>query len=131
MSRKINFAIWGVWSGRYVFEILIDGSIACCKAARISYDNESWQKFCEAQGIVIEVSEAWLKELDALEIFSWEKKYDRPPEYLDADISWRLTFDDNGKIYRGRGTNTAHKNWPQFMDWLGEIFKEGDRWLNI
>ena len=130
MSRKINFSIWGVWGGRYVFEIFIDGSTARCKAARISHNKEAWQNFDKAEGIIVEVSEAWIKELDALEIFSWEKEYDDVSKGTDG-IWWILTFKDGEKIYRGRGIDTAHKNWSRFMDWLGVIFKEEDRWLNI
>ena len=131
MSRKINFSIWSVWGGRYVFEIFIDGSTFRCKAAKIYYSKEAWQVFNEAEGMLVEVSDSWLEELDALEIFSWQEKYDRPPKYPDDFIWWSLTFEDNEKIYRGHGTNTAHKNWSRFMDWLGAIFKEKDKWLDI
>lgn len=81
MSRKINFSIGRTWGGRYVFEIIIDGSIVRCKAARISYSNDAWQIFNKAESKLVEVSEAWLAELDALEIFSWEEKYERLPDY--------------------------------------------------
>ena len=131
MNRKINFAIWGVWGGRYVFEILIDGSTVCYKAARISYNKEAWQTFDKAKGMFVEVSEEWLAKLDALEIFSWEEEYKRPPRFPDDSIWWRLTFENGEKIYNGHGENIAHKNWSRFMDWLGEIFKEDDRWLSI
>ena len=131
MSRKINFSIGGVWGGRFIFEILIDGLTARCKAAARVHrnDKKARQIFYKAEGTLVEVSEAWLAELDALEIFSWEKNY------FNADIldgtQWYLTFEDGEKIYRGHGWNAAHRNWPRFMDWLGEIFKEDSMWLNI
>lgn len=133
MSRKINFSIGGVWGGRFIFEILIDGSTARCKAAARVHrnDKKARQIFYKAEGTLVEVSEAWLAELDALEIFSWVEYYEKPPKYPDDFIFWRLTFKDGEKIYRGHGCNAAHKNWPRFMDWLGEIFKEDSRWLNI
>ena len=130
MSRKINFTISNIFSRNYNFEILIDGSTARCKAARFfQHEKDRVELFKKAEGSLVEVSEAWLAELDALEIFSWEKNY------FNADIldgtQWYLTFEDGEKIYRGHGWNTAHKNWPRFMDWLGEIFKEDSMWLNI
>ena len=130
MSRKINLSIGTVWRGRYVFEVVIDGSTVHCKAAKIYYSKEEWQVFNEAEGMLVEVSEEWLKELDALEIFSWEKEYDDVSKGTDG-IWWILTFEDGEKIYRGHGIDTAHKNWSRFMDWLGAIFKEKDRWVDI
>ncbi len=131
MSRKINFSLITEWHPCYNFEIFIDGSTVRCKAARFfSSDQKAWRHFDKVEGVLVDVSEAWLAELDALEIFSWNK------EYVDVSkgtggIWWYLTFKDGERVYRGNGWNIAHKNWSRFMDWLGEIFKEDSTWIKI
>ena len=131
MSRKIDFSLITEWHPSYNFEILIDGSTARCKAARFfSSDQKAWRRFDKVEGVLVEVSKAWLAELDALEIFSWGK------EYVDVSKGtggiWRdLTFKDGEKVYHRKGWNIAHKNWSRFMDWLGEIFKEDSMWIKI
>ena len=75
MAKQIKFTIGGFFGGYNTIEIFIDGSTVRCKAARISYNKEAWQKFDKLEGKLVEVSDSWLAELDALEIFSWQEKY--------------------------------------------------------
>lgn len=123
--RRINFSVGSMWGGFYTFEILIDGSGVSCKDARISYCNkeEQLKNFFAQELRRVEVSQDWLAELDALDIFSWQKEYVDFPQGTDG-IWWRLTFEDGGKIYCGHGLNISHKNWSRLMDWLGVIFRE-------
>ena len=131
MSRKIDFSLITEWHLSYNFEILIDGSTARCKAARFfQHEKDKVELFKKAEGSLVEVSKAWLAELDALEIFSWGKEYVDFSKGTDG-IWWDLTFKDGEKVYHGKDWNIAHKNWSRFMDWLGEIFKEDSMWIKI
>ena len=110
MSRKINFTISDIFRSSYNFEILIDGSTARCKAGIFfPHHKDKVEIFSKTEGSFVEVSDAQLAELDALEIFSWEKEY--------VDFS--------------KGTDGIWWSWARFMDWLGEIFKEDSAWIKI
>ena len=115
MSKQIKFTIGGVEQGYKSIEVAIKGGKASYRILRGGLLDVS-KKITSA----VEVSEAWLNELDALEIFLWEENYSSER----GGIQWELTFKDGKEIYHGRGANAYPEKWRQFLDWLDVLIPE-------
>ena len=117
MAKYIKFTVGGFFGGYKTVEIAIVDGTATYKILRNGLLNVDKKKSPAKK-----VSEAWLKKLDALKIFEWEKNY------FDADIldgtQWELTFKDGEKIYRGSGSNDYPEAWEKFLDWLDEFIPQ-------
>ena len=116
MSRQIKFTIGGFFSGYRTVEVIIRGGKVAYQILRSGLLNVDKKK-----SSAVEVSEAWLKELDALKIFDWEKNYSS--DVLDG-TQWELTFKDGKKIYHGQGSNAYPENFERFLDWLDVLIPE-------
>ncbi len=117
MAKYIKFTIGGFFGGYKTVEIAIVGDTASYKILRnglLSVD----KKKSPAQ----KISSAWLKNLDALKIFDWEKNY-FDEKVLDGE-QWELIFRDGEKIYRGSGSNAWPENWEKFLDWIDELIPQ-------
>lgn len=115
MNKQIKFTVGGLFDGYKTVEIFIKGGKVSYKILRNGLLNVD-KKTSSAQ-----VSDTWLNELDALQIFSWAESYST--DILDG-TQWELTFKDGKKIYRGRGSNAYPENFEQFLDWLDELIPE-------
>lgn len=116
MAKNIKFTIGGFFGGYKTVEISINGGKVSYKILRNGLLNVD-KKISSA----VEVSKAWLNELDALQIFSWAENYST--DILDG-TQWELTFKDGKKIYRGYGSNAYPENFERFLDWLDELIPE-------
>ncbi|MBR0287565.1 MAG: hypothetical protein IJQ82_01155 [Selenomonadaceae bacterium] len=116
MAKYIKFTVGGFFSGYKTVEIAIVKDTATYKILRNGLLSVGNKKSSEKN-----VSEAWLKKLDALNIFEWEKNYHI--DILDGE-QWELTFKDGKKVYRGQGSNDYPENWEKFLDWLDELIPE-------
>ena len=117
MAKYVKFTIGGFFGGYKTVEVAIVGDTASYKILRnglLSVD----KKKSPAQ----KISSAWLKNLDALKIFEWEKNY-FDEKVLDGE-QWELIFRDGEKIYRGSGSNAWPENWEKFLDWLDELIPQ-------
>lgn len=117
MARQIKFTIGGFFGGYKTIEIYIHGDMATYKILRNGLLNVD-KKISPA----VKMPDAWFAELDALNIFDWEK------DNFNADIldgtQWELIFKDDTKIYRGGGSNAYPENWERFLDWLDALIPE-------
>lgn len=116
-NKYIKFTIGGFFDGYKTVEISIKGGAVSYKILRNGLLNVDKKTSTAAQ-----VPENWIGELDALNIFDWDK------DYLDVDIldgtQWELIFKDGRKIYRGHGSNAYPENFMQFLDWLDVLIPE-------
>ena len=117
MGRYMKFTTGNVAEGYKTVEIFIDDDgKAAYKILRSGLLNLDTNKKIAAQ-----MSDDWFAELDALEIFSWEKNY-------SADVAdgtqWKLIFDNGKGIYRGQGSNAYPENFELFLDWLDVLVPE-------
>ena len=114
MAKYMKFTVGDNSVGYKTVEIFIGGGEVVYSILRCGLLGIDKRKSPAAK-----VDAKWLKELDALEIFSWKK------DYIDAEISdetkWELLFKDGKKIYRGQGVNAYPENWTQFLDWLDAL----------
>lgn len=115
MSRQIKFTVGNSFDGYKTIEVIIRGGKVTYQILRSGLLNVD-KKFSSAQ-----MSEAWLAELDALNIFDWEKNYSS--DVLDG-TQWELTFKDGKKIYRAQGSNAYPENFERFLDWLDALAPE-------
>lgn len=115
MTKQIKFTVGNDAVGYKTVEIAIDGDTAIYEILRGGLLDVE-KKISSA----VKVSEAWLDELDALNIFDWEENYSSGADGL----LWNLTFDDDVEIYRGRGANAYPEQWEQFLDWLDALIPE-------
>ncbi len=116
MARYLKFTIGSATIGYKTIEIFIKGSSASYKILRsglLDVDKKI--------SPVVKISTEQLNELDALEIFSWEKNYSSE---APAETRWELLFNDGKKIYRGQGAGAYPKNWEQLLDWLNDLAPE-------
>ena len=116
MAKYMKFTVGGFFGGYKTVEIAIVEGKATYKILRNGLLNVDKKK-SPAQ----KISEAWLKKLDALKIFEWEKNYSA--DVLDGE-QWELIFKDGEKIYRGSGSNAYPEKWEKFLDWLDELIPE-------
>ena len=116
MAKYIKFTVGGFFGGYKTVEIAIVEGTATYKILRNGLLNVDKKKSPAKK-----ISGAWLKKLDALKIFEWEKNY--PSDILDGE-QWELTFKDGEKIYRGSGSNAYPDVWEKFLDWLDELIPE-------
>lgn len=116
MAKQIKFTIGGYFRGYKTVEIVIRGG-------KVSYEilRNGLLDVDKKKSPAVEVNEAWLKELDALKIFSWEKNYSA--DVLDG-TQWELTFKDSKNIYHGGGSNAYPENFEQFLDWIDALIPE-------
>ena len=116
MIKYIKFTIGNISEGYKTVEIALSRNTATFKILRNGLLNVDKKK-----SPAVEVSESWLKEFDALNIFEWEKNYSSE---LRGDLKWELTFKYGKKIYRGRGFNAYPEKFEHFLDWLDELIPE-------
>jgi len=116
MAKYIKFTVGGFFGGYKTVEIAIVDGTATYKILRNGLLNVDKKKSPAKK-----ISGAWLKKLDALKIFEWEKNY--LSDILDGE-QWELTFKDGEKIYRGSGSNAYPDVWENFLDWLDELIPE-------
>ena len=117
MDKNIKFTIGGYFGGYKTIEIFIDGEKVSHKVTH-SRDANFRFKLTPASTKPFNVK-AWLAELDALNIFEWEKSYFNP-DVCDGE-QWSLTFKDGKKIYEGGGSNAHPPNWLRFLMWINEL----------
>jgi len=115
MKRQIKFTVGNVSEGYKTIEIFIKGGEVSYKILRSGLLDVD-KKFSSAQ-----MSEAWFKELDALEIFSWEKNYSA--DVFDG-VQWELMIKEGGQIYHWHGSNAYPENFERFLDWLDALAPE-------
>ena len=117
MAKYIKFTIGGYFDGYKTVEIFISGnSKVVYQILRNGLLDVEIKKSSSAK-----MSSLWLKELDELEIFSWEKNYHT--DILDG-TQWELIFKDGEKIYHGQGSNAYPENWERFLDWLDALIPQ-------
>ena len=117
MAKYVKFTVGGFFVGYKTVEIAIVRDTATYKILRNGLLDVDKKKSPD-----LKVSDKWLKKLDALKIFNWQKDYFNP-EILDG-TQWELVFKDGEKIYRGNGSNNYPENWEKFLDWLDELIPE-------
>ena len=115
MAKQIKFTVGGFFGGYKTVEVTIAGDAASYKILRNGLLNVD-KKFS-----TVEVSKAWLDELDALNIFAWQEDY---LSEATGGTQWQLTFKDGDKIYRGHGSDAYPENWERFLDWLDALIPE-------
>lgn len=116
MTKYIKFTIGNSSEGYKTVEIFIKSKKVFCKILRSGLLNVNKKNSTSAQ-----ISDTWLAEFDALNIFSWEKNYSSD---IVSGTQWELTFKDGKKIYHGQGANAYPENWERFLDWLDELVPE-------
>lgn len=116
MIKYMKFTVGSVTDGYKTVEIVIKGDEASCKILRSGLLNVDKKDVPAAK-----VSEKWLAELDALNIFAWEENYSS--EAVD-EVQWELTFKLGKKIYHGRGANAYPEDFERFLDWLDVLIPE-------
>ncbi|MBD3879855.1 MAG: hypothetical protein SR1Q5_09320 [Quinella sp. 1Q5] len=116
MAKQIKFTVGNATQGYKTVDILIRGG-------KVSYEilRNGLLDVEKKKSPAVEVSEAWLKELDALKIFSWEKNYSA--DVLN-DAQWELTFRESKNIYHGGGLNAYPENFERFLDWIDVLIPE-------
>lgn len=117
MAKHIKFTVGGFFGGYKTVEVALVKDKATYKILRNGLLNVDKKK-----SPALKVSVDWLKKLDELKIFEWEKDYYNS-KILDG-TQWELTFKDGRKIYRGQGSNAYPENWEKFLDWLDELIPE-------
>ena len=114
MIKRLKFTIGNDAGGYKSVELTINGNGATYKILRGGLLDVG-KKISTA----VKVSDVWLAELDALNIFAWEENYS-----AKGGVLWTLTFDNGEKIYRGRGANAYPDEWTRFLDWLDALIPE-------
>ena len=117
MAKYIKFTVGGFFGGYKTVEVAIVKDTATYKILRSGLLDIDKKK-----SPALKVSDKWLKKLDALKIFNWQKDYFNP-EILDG-TQWELVFKDGEKIYRGSGSNDWPENWEKFLDWLDALIPQ-------
>ena len=115
MIKRMKFTVGNDAVGYKTVELKIDGDAATYKILRgglLDVDKKISQ--------AVKISETWLNEIDALNIFAWEENYSSDSN----GVLWSLTFEDGKKIYRGRGANAYPEDWERFLDWLDALIPE-------
>ena len=115
-TRQIKFTIGDNLRGYKTVEVTIDGGKLCRKILRGGLLDITTKNFEP-----VEISDDCLTELDALNIFAWEKNYSSESR---RGIRWQMIYGDGDEIYRGRGEGAFPENFEQFADWLDKIFPE-------
>ena len=116
MAREIKFTVGNNLRGYKTVEVVVLGGKVSYKILRNGLLNVDKKIFP-----TVKVSDSWLAELDALEIFSWEENYSSSTQ---NGLQWVLTFVDGNRIYHGRGANAYPENWLRFLDWLDALIPE-------
>lgn len=117
MAKHIKFTVGGFFSGYKTVEISINGGDVSYRILRNGLLSVDKKITTAAQ-----VPDTWLAELDALNIFDWEKNYRAGK--LDVE-HWELIFKDGSKVYRGQGgSNIYPENWERFLDWIDVLVPE-------
>ena len=117
MSKHLKFTVGTVQRGYKSVEIFLgDGNVAY-KILR-----NGLNPLDKNQPVITTDKKNFFCELDALNIFGWEKNY-VGDKNSDGE-QWRLTFTDGEKIYHGRGSNAYPDDWEEFLDWLDALIPE-------
>ena len=98
MAKQIKFTIGGYFNGYKTVELVIDGAKVFCKILRNGLLSGG-KKISSA----IKISDAELHELDALEIFTWEKEYYNPNILIGVECSVLDVFCPGRNSYNIRG----------------------------
>ena len=116
MAKQIKFTVGNYFDGYKTVEITIRGG-------KVSYEilRNGLLDVDKKKSPAVEVSEAWLAEFDALNIFDWQENYSA--DIIDG-VQWELTIKDGKKIYHGGGSNAYPENFEQFLDWLDVLIPE-------
>lgn len=117
MIKHIKFTVGNVWEGYKTVEVSIGTKNSSYKILRNGL-GDIGKKNARA----VEVSSEWVAELDALNIFSWEKDFYNAD--TSGDVQWELIYKWGRKIYHGRGSNAYPENWEKFLDWLDKLIPE-------
>ncbi len=117
MTKQLKFTVGGFFCGYKTVEISIGTKKVSYKILRNGLEEVTKKK-----SRTVEVSDEWLAEFDALDIFSWEKNYSNA-ETCDG-TQWELTLKHGRKSYRGGGSNAYPENWTRFLDWLDALIPE-------
>ena len=116
MKKYIKFTIGNFFEGYTTLEISIGTKNVSYKILRNGLIDVG-----KVKPHFVEVSDEWIDEFDALNIFSWEKNY-------WADIpngtQWELILKHGRKSYQGHGSNAYPENWERFLDWLNKLLPE-------
>ena len=115
MAKRIKFTTGSPRRGYKTLELIIDGDKASYKILR------SGLLELDTKSATAQMSEAWLAELDALNIFAWEENYTAAGR---EGVRWRLSFEDGEQIYRGQGSDAYPDDWERFTDWLDAAVPE-------
>lgn len=114
-KRRINFTIGNVASGYKTVELAIGTKEVSYKILRSGLLN------VDKKNATAQFDDAWLAELDALNIVAWDKNYSSEAR---GGVQWRLTFNHGKKVYNGHGSNAYPEVWEQFLDWLDALIPE-------
>lgn len=117
MTKQIKFTVGGFFCGYKTVEVSIGTKKVSYKILRNGLEEVTKKK-----SRAVEVSDEWLAEFDALNIFSWEK------DYFNGEVhdgtQWELVYKHGRKSYRGGGSNAYPENWTRFLDWLDALIPE-------
>lgn len=116
MAKQIKFTIGNEESGYKSVEIGFAGGKVSYQILRSGLLDVG-KKISHA----VKISDTWLAELNALNIFSWQENYS---SQVRGGLQWTLLFQEGTKIYRGRGENAYPENFSKFLDWLDVIVPE-------
>ena len=120
MSKQIVFAIGG-FGERNIVEIVIDGENISCEITSSPDEMHNLPPLPNSN-FRAKSSRELVKELDALNIFSWQEYYDNP-NVLDG-TQWSLRFKDGDKLHKSGGSNAYPENWVWFVDWINAVCLE-------
>lgn len=116
MTKYIKFTVGNFFEGYKTVEISIGTKNVSYKILR--------NRLLDVGKIkphTVEVSDTWLAEFDALDIFSWKKNYnDDAPD----NTQWELIYKHGKKSFRKYGSNAYPENWERFLDWIDALIPE-------
>ena len=117
MTKHIKFTIGGYFQGYKTVEISIGTKNVSYKILRNGLEDVD-----KKSSRNVEVSEQWLADFDALNIFSWQKDYANN-DILDG-TQWELIYKHGKKSYIGYGSNDYPENFGRLLDWLDKLIPE-------
>ena len=112
MGRYLKLTVGNVAEGYKTIELAFDGGEASYKILRnklFSVDKD--------QQITVTVPDEWLDELDALNIFAWDKIYSGS----SGGEQWELLYKVGDKVYHGRGVDAHPDDWDDLLDLIDEL----------
>ena len=116
MIKYIKFTVGNFFEGYKTVEISIGTKNVSYKILRNRLLEVGKKKSCS-----VEVTDAWLAEFDALDIFSWKKNYNAD---TPDNTQWELLYKHGKKSLRRYGSNAYPENWERFLDWIDALIPE-------